>query len=98
MRFYLTVPKPFVNQEPERLDSPEQLTLELGNALDGSRRHELATELLERIEPDNARAPWLDEQARRRAHELLPDLDRPSPLPEPPPPGPDLDTGMDFGP
>lgn len=99
-------PSPLLPHRPETVHQPGTRTPRRPRAthprtrdtLGDSRRHELAIELLERFEPDKTRARWLDEETRRRVHELLPDLDRPSPRREPPPPGPDLDTGMDFGP
>lgn len=97
--FYITAPKPFLNQEPETLDDPEQLKLFLADTLDDTRQHELATDLVDQfgLEDLTHHDPIVTDEMRRQAHELLEDLDRPF-EPGPPEP-PDLtdDLGMDFG-
>jgi len=74
--FYMAAPKTFVNQEPERLDDPEQLKLALEQTFDDSRRHELATDLADRhgAYRDDDRQPT--QEQRKAARELLPELPR----------------------
>ena len=94
--YYLASPKPFINQEPAKLDTPEQLALNLEQNLDDSRRAELATELTDRFGAERQTTPT--EEQRRRAREILErSLREPPRPPTPEPPGPDLDIGMDFG-
>lgn len=94
-RFYIAAPKPFINREPTQLNEPEQLKLHLADAMEDSRRHELAIEFtLAPLEPDGI----VTEEMRNAAHELLEDLDLPPErglTPEPPNLADDL--GMDFG-
>lgn len=99
-RFYITAPKPFLNQEPETLDSTEQLKLFLSDTLDDSRQHDLATDLVDQfcLEPLDPDEPLVTEEIRQRAHDLLPDLDQDIELPPPQPPDLADDLGMDFGP
>jgi Ti-type conjugative transfer relaxase TraA len=100
--FYLCEPKPFLNQEPERLEDPEQLALELEKGLDDSRQHELGIEAVERHRPDRDELMrQLDEELFRKIERLreggsaLPDLDRAPDITPPAPEPPDL--GMDMG-
>jgi ATP-dependent exoDNAse (exonuclease V) alpha subunit len=107
-RYYIAAPKPFINREPQPLDNAEQLKFSLADALENSRRDELAIEYLKRLKPakrpEIPKLPDLEpdglvtEEMRNAAHELLEDLDR-SPEQGPTPEPPDLadDLGMDFG-
>jgi ATP-dependent exoDNAse (exonuclease V) alpha subunit len=96
--YYLASPKPFVNQEPEKLDTPEQLALNLEQNLDDSRRHELATDVAERFGAWPRDHSKLTSDQREELRQILARNLRERPLrPPPEPPGPELDTGMDFG-
>ena len=107
-RYYISAPKPFINREPQPLDNADQLTFSIADALEDSRRNELAIEFLKRLQPPKAReAPRLPdlepdlpltEEQRRSAREILGDLDE-RPIEPPPRKLPDRadDFGMDFG-
>ncbi|MFL5846348.1 MAG: hypothetical protein ACJ762_16810 [Solirubrobacteraceae bacterium] len=94
-RFYIAAPKPYINREPSPLNEPEELKLHLTDAMEDTRRHELAIEFtLAPLEP----AGTVTEEMRQRAHDLLSDPNLPperGPTREPPNPADDL--GMDFG-
>lgn len=109
-RFYIAAPKPSINREPTPVDTAEQLKFNLADALEDSRRDELAIEYLRRLQPPGQPKleipklpdlapdrPPSDEQLRE-AREILRDLSDRSVEPPPrEPPDPADDLGMDFG-